>query len=348
MSVRVRARPGLVKDEADEERSLWSNIRSDGKRVDALVAEQNTKWARMQELKATLEAQWSANEDPSLALEDELMRLARETLKLDEEIATLTEGEAESDPSSLVGSLSLLTALRASSEADSLVPTVRGPGPKNRGPKRKAESMSGTPADDRDSLAAESPAPGPSPKMLVPATTRLKVAAGSRAGSVPAGREASVKIEDDERTGGDEGRPRYGVGTEVLYRKKGGQKDKDAEGEGILCQVTAVIGEGKQRRYEIRDTDPDLDNPSPYRASLQQMTPIPPTDAKLPDIPPRKNVLALYPGTTTFYKAEVVKTRESVEPPPPGHVRLRFEGEDEADRETDVERRYVLVDWTGK
>ena len=31
-------------------------------------------------------------------------------------------------------------------------------------------------------------------------------------------------------------------------------------------------------------------------------------------------------------------------PLPDGWVRLRFEGEDEADREMDVERRYVLLE----
>ena len=54
-------------------------------------------------------------------------------------------------------------------------------------------------------------------------------------------------------------------------------------------------------------------------------------------------MLALYPGTTTFYKAEVVAgwrvQGEGVQV-----VRLRFEGEDEADREMSVERRYVLPD----
>ena len=34
------------------------------------------------------------------------------------------------------------------------------------------------------------------------------------------------------------------AGTEVLYRNKG----RTAEGEGILCSVTSVTGEGKQRR----------------------------------------------------------------------------------------------------
>jgi SAGA-associated factor 29 len=42
--------------------------------------------------------------------------------------------------------------------------------------------------------------------------------------------------------------------TEVLYRDP--KKRTNTEGEGILCRVTSVIGEGKQRRYEIIDADP--------------------------------------------------------------------------------------------
>lgn len=83
-------------------------------------------------------------------------------------------------------------------------------------------------------------------------------------------------------------------------------------------------------------------------------------------------MLALYPGTTTFYKAEVVvgwkvsdgfvggnggnggsggtggkikkEKGEGVGEEVENLVRLRFEGEDEADREMSVERRYVLPD----
>jgi SAGA-associated factor 29 len=145
-------------------------------------------------------------------------------------------------------------------------------------------------------------------------------------------------------------RPKFQVGTEVLYRKKGVGKAVDPnEGEGMLCQVTSVIGEGKQRRYEIRDADAEAVESPTFRASLQQMTPIPALSATLPDIKAKTNVLALYPGTTTFYKAEVVlgKRREG-DGPPQGHVKLRFEGEDDQEPDKDVERRYVLSDWTGK
>jgi len=114
------------------------------------------------------------------------------------------------------------------------------------------------------------------------------------------------------------------------------------DGEGILCEVTSVIGEGKQRRYEIRDIDPDLgDTATPYRASLNQMTPIPKAGVRLEELRGGMAVLALYPNTTTFYKAEIVKCVDQI-------VRLRFEGEESAEVETEVERRYVLPDWTGK
>ena len=131
------------------------------------------------------------------------------------------------------------------------------------------------------------------------------------------------------------------------------------EGEGILCRVTSVIGEGKQRRYEIIDADPDPPTPSvPYRASVNHLIPIPPpsSNTTLPDLSKGKNVLALYPGTTTFYKAEVVAVWRQIDgkvkkeegrkegEPVDNLVRLRFEGEDEADREMSVERRYVLPD----
>jgi len=38
------------------------------------------------------------------------------------------------------------------------------------------------------------------------------------------------------------------VGAAVFYRNK----DKKTEGEGILCSITAVLGEGKQKRYVYR------------------------------------------------------------------------------------------------
>ncbi|TKX23687.1 hypothetical protein C1H76_4203 [Elsinoe australis] len=135
-------------------------------------------------------------------------------------------------------------------------------------------------------------------------------------------------------------------GAMVFYRNKG----RAQEGEGILCRVTSVIGEGKQRRYEIQDADPDPqpgtgEPPAPYRASVSHLYAIPASNA-LPDLPKGKNVLAQYPDTTTFYKAEVStpwRTKDLVGEKGP-YVRLRFEGEMEEAKETEVERRFVVPD----
>jgi SAGA-associated factor 29 len=136
--------------------------------------------------------------------------------------------------------------------------------------------------------------------------------------------------------------------TEVFYRTKKGPsrfQEKDDQGEGILCTIKNVIGEGIKRKYEILDVDPD-EGAAPYRASVSQMVAIPETNDSLIDPAPKRTVLAMYPATTTFYRAEViaVKGKEIL----PGHVRLKFEDEDEKNKEMDVERRYVLLQWPGQ
>jgi SAGA-associated factor 29 len=96
--------------------------------------------------------------------------------------------------------------------------------------------------------------------------------------------------------------------------------------------------------YEIQDPEPD-DNGNPgqiYKASTAYLIPIPLPAVpltSLPDFPKGKQVLARYPETTTFYKAEVMGMKKTAA----GYFcRLRFEGEEEKDREVEVERRYVL------
>jgi SAGA-associated factor 29 len=136
----------------------------------------------------------------------------------------------------------------------------------------------------------------------------------------------------------------------VFYRSKKathprGSSNMGDDGEGILCTITAVTGEGKSRRYEVIDVEPD-DGASGYRATISQLVGIPPNNDGLPDPTLRKTVLAMYPGTTTFYRAEVtaIKGKDLT----PGHVKLRFEDEDEKNKESVVEKRYVLTDWPGK
>lgn len=133
------------------------------------------------------------------------MTITRANVKLCDEIIAALEGESDQDGSALINGLHILTALRASSEAENATPQPRGsasskPG---RNAKRKADTASQISADDRESMQAESPIAS-SPKVLISASSRLKVGnANSRSGSVPAVREASVKIEEGNDSGLD-------------------------------------------------------------------------------------------------------------------------------------------------
>ncbi|EON64035.1 hypothetical protein W97_03265 [Coniosporium apollinis CBS 100218] len=274
----------------------------------------------------------------------------------------MLEGESDGNNLSTLNGLEVLGALRTSSEADQAANNTSrnasGKNQRSRGPKRESaresarestrESAATSVAEDHDSVVGDSPG-DPSPKVG-PSTTasRLIGKAGSRQGSVPAGREASVKADDGAESADGvkvsaSERNKLQVGTEVCYKNKA----KAAEGEGILCSITNVVGEGKQRRYEIIDSDTDTPTPpTPYRASVNYLVPIPSSNLGLPDLAPGKNVLALYPMTTTFYRAEVVASKNKKDGPAElkeGFVRLRFEGEEEVGRNEDVERRYVLV-----
>jgi SAGA-associated factor 29 len=139
-------------------------------------------------------------------LEDELARLSRENISLCEQIEGLLRGQSDND-NSILGSIDILKALRQSSENDPLAapPQRAAANPKPsriKSGRSKVDTSSVLSADDRESLAADSPIAGPSPKHpVVPPTQRIKTAA-SRAGSVPI-RETSVKVEDGIDSGAD-------------------------------------------------------------------------------------------------------------------------------------------------
>ena len=125
--------------------------------------------------------------------------------------------------------------------------------------------------------------------------------------------------------------------------------------------MTAVIGEGKQRRYEIQDVDTETNPPPPgaepalgpggkapapssssFRASISALAQIPLSNERLSDLPKAKNVLALYPETTTFYRGEVnAPWRAKADGE---SVRVRFEGEMDNIESQLVERRFVLLE----
>jgi SAGA-associated factor 29 len=204
----------------------------------------------------------------------------------------------------------------------------------------------------------------PSPRLHLSARNAKEKT--SRQNSIPTTREASVKLEADgaesvasstdipasastTTAAGSKGgstRPSNRLvltkGEIVFCRhdpKNFGSKSEPPDGEGILCRVTSVIGEGKQRRYEVQDADTSSDPPPPQRASVSQLIQIPELNKGLSDLAKGRQVLAEYPDTTTFYKADVQETWKG--DGKTEWVKLRFE-DDEVPRE--VERRFVLTE----
>lgn len=119
-------------------------------------------------------------------------------------------------------------------------------------------------------------------------------------------------------------------------------KPKSSEtGEWFLGKVKRVVGEGKGRRYIVKDEDPDLPESDrrEYKMSASGMIPIPSPKMEigLPKLDKGKMVLALYPDSTTFYKAEVMGIEAAT-----GSVSLRFEGEEQSGTQQTVDRRFVV------
>lgn len=123
------------------------------------------------------------------------------------------------------------------------------------------------------------------------------------------------------------------VGSEVAYKLKNRHFE-----EWIQCEVMKVIGDGI--KFEIRDPEPDENNNpgQTFKASYKEILLIPRIEEiqDLTSYPYGTKVLARYPETTTFYPAIVVGERKD------GSVRLKFDGEEEVNKETEVERRLVL------
>lgn len=123
------------------------------------------------------------------------------------------------------------------------------------------------------------------------------------------------------------------VGSEVAYKLKNRHFE-----EWIQCEVTKIMGDGT--RYEIRDPEPDENNNpgQTFKATYKEILLIASVleVSRLVAYPHGAKVLARYPETTTFYPAVVVAQRKD------GIVRLRFDGEEEVNKETEIERRLVL------
>ena len=320
----------------------------------------------------------SANKPANATLDERLEKLYRENLKLCEEVQHIIEGK--SNDMNLLDSLKILAGLREASEESAAAqnltqaPPARAAtgssGKLSRPTKKGSKSgAAAVPAVEEDAEVAAAPSPRISLSSRLNAKDK-----SSRAGSVPTTREASVKLEDGAESvaSSADGATSTATGHTTTASKSGGgggsstrpsnrlvltkgeivfcrhdhksrtsnSSGEPLEGEGILCRVTAVIGEGKQRRYEVQDADTSGEAPPPQRASVSQLIQIPETNKGLGELGRGRQVLAQYPDTTTFYKAEVQEGWKG-EGKGSEWVKLRFE-EDEFDKE--VERRFVLTE----
>ena len=323
MSARSRPRANHNQD-ADEERRLWKEIKDKAHEVDAMIARSNEIGHEILKTETHQASLLEAGKPVEAPLDRKLEELYRENLKLCEEVQHLIAG-ASSDMN-VLDSINILAGLREASSAEqAFAASAAAPlGQRDRTassklagrerPKKSSGSRGSNSAAVTEDGADDSAAP--SPRITLGQASRLGAKdKSSRAGSIPATRETSVKIEDGVESVASmdsapsfskgESLPRDGArstnrvtfkaGETVFYR----HKDKLLEGEGILCRVTAVIGEGKQRRYEIQDVDTDttastaggkapaVANPSAssssssFRASISSLMQIPESNERL-------------------------------------------------------------------
>jgi hypothetical protein len=93
-------------------------------------------------------------------------------------------------------------------------------------------------------------------------------------------------------------------GTTVAARQT---KEKDKNEEWILAVVLQYHSD--KNKYQVEDVDQDdYGERQRYMLSPRYVIPVPSFEEaeSLPEIPAQQDVLALYPGTTCFYKATVI------------------------------------------
>ncbi|KAH3900476.1 related to SAGA-associated factor 29 [Saccharomycodes ludwigii] len=131
------------------------------------------------------------------------------------------------------------------------------------------------------------------------------------------------------------------LGSQVGYKPS---KKNSPITDWFQCEVVKISADGT--KFEVRDPEPDEfgNKGRVYRCTWKEIILIPDIskskNGSLRNYPKNKKVLARYPETTTFYPAEVLGVIND------GYngvmCRLRFEGEEEVNKETLVERRLVL------
>ncbi|RAL17133.1 SAGA-associated factor 29 family protein [Aspergillus homomorphus CBS 101889] len=307
---------------ANEETDMWNKILQDLRKA----KEKNDKQKVLAEQIASLnEKIGREGGKPTLSEHNQLDGLYRQMLKLCEDERAILQDE----PSDVIKNLGLLTALRQASEAEA--------------PQNRAASLSKSRKKRNEMDGSATDSPGPSNNSLSDKVSRVKggIQRSTSVSSSQAreGRDPIVQIKVEEGSEGVKGTlaERSGhlvVGAEVVFKHN--KNKQGVEGEGIQCIIKGISGDGPKKRYDVQDPEPNENGEqgAVYKTTAASLIPIPRIGSALPSFSLGKQVLARYPDTTTFYRAEVMGSKKDV-------YRLKFEGEED-DKEMEVDRRFVL------
>ncbi|KAI5856195.1 SGF29 tudor-like domain-containing protein [Durotheca rogersii] len=202
---------------------------------------------------------------------------------------------------------------------------------------RAKESAAASSLYDFDG-AGDSPVPSPNP--AVP----RRMGGGSKGDrdsvpprldrSTPAAKAGSAEPQSGPSSNSIRTKQAFAKDDEVAFKPK---PTNNEQTDWILGIVQDVRGEGKARRYRVLDADVDENgHQKDFRTSAGSMILIPKEGTVLPPLETGRTVLALYPNTTTFYKAEVMGMDGD------GKVNLKFEGEESSNTMQAVTRRHVV------
>ncbi|KAL9114428.1 MAG: hypothetical protein Q9227_001509 [Pyrenula ochraceoflavens] len=313
----VRAGQGREsKQGLDEEADLRGDVAAGVDQAGSL----KEKLDQIDEAKKAAQAEVKKHEEKGkfapLAAYDKLDAVLREESKYGEQLLALLTDPAQN----LIEKAGVFSALHPVTEPQPRVSSMS----KARNPKRSAGE-----AD----LAVGSPAPLSDANVEKIKKTKGMQRSASVASQGQRDRQ-TLKLEDgadSTRGSAAEKAGRLQVGAAVMYKRN------INEGEGILCTIKSVSTDGLKQRmtYLVQDDDPNEQGTyDEYKASAADLTPLPKAGSSQPTFAVGRQVLARYPETTTFYKAEVMSINKN-------SYTLKFEGE-ETDKEMVVDRHFVL------
>ncbi|EJD50702.1 hypothetical protein AURDEDRAFT_111917 [Auricularia subglabra TFB-10046 SS5] len=133
----------------------------------------------------------------------------------------------------------------------------------------------------------------------------------------------------------------------IAFRVPTSEGRDASDAEWILARVIKVLD---PNNYVVQDADPEAPAPPPeYPTTRQSMLPLPDMESKDPfrDVPaflPGQTVLALYPETTSFYRAQIIsggpRDRNAGANKNSATYRLKFD--DDEDQEKLVSAQWVV------